>query len=461
VKEENSCGASEYFSACSSSFSCISIRSDIMFTTIVNPKMALTNIIRSSRGGDDDGQDHIDSDTPRSGIATPQPDPSDKRLPGIVSYFGQVGTGLSTSPGSVPLETPALGTESENPAPVHHPKDTSYVAKTQSLKKQYEFDGKNKGGLDTPPSPSAREEQEQTSYIPSPERSQDMHSYPTPPLSNSPSMQRLKLNRSNSEVGRASAKKQVKRPEPHTHRKSYSDFLPMGARRASAVNPLSSIVTHSHVHAADFSKPGETPDAKRPTYSRLNSGFHESASYERLKKLTDDALRKKSIPPTPTRALSSTTARSDNSGGEAGSQGSNGQSSKLRTEAVPTPPTLDTSVGTSSNPKGKLTVKIVEARGLRRCRDPYVVAVFQRNELVSKGPLPPVQDEHEDVTSGSMALPSMGIPMSRSGSESGRAMAIPMKSRQSSSTSFSGDRDFKLNGRSSITNAKWDTEAVL
>src|SRR5271154_1311886 len=73
-----------------------------------------------SRAGEDDSNDHIDSDTPRSGVATPHPDPSDKRLPGIMhSYFGQVGSGSSKSPNSDPLETPALGSEAENPLPFH------------------------------------------------------------------------------------------------------------------------------------------------------------------------------------------------------------------------------------------------------------------------------------------------------------------------------------------------------
>jgi hypothetical protein len=49
----------------------------------------------------------------------------------------------------------------------------------------------------------------------------------------------------------------------------------------------------------------------------------------------------------------------------------------------------------------------------------------------------------------------------RSGSDSGRPMAIPMKSRQSSNTSLSDYRDFKIKGRRSMTNPKWDTEAVL
>ena len=83
--------------------------------------MAFTDC-EGNRRGDDDGNDHIDSDTPRSGVATPQPDPSDKRLPGIMhSFFGQVCLGSSTRLNSEPLETPALGTtEVEDSPPFHH-----------------------------------------------------------------------------------------------------------------------------------------------------------------------------------------------------------------------------------------------------------------------------------------------------------------------------------------------------
>ena len=113
--------------------------------------------------------------------------------------------------------------------------------------------------------------------------------------------------------------------------------------------------------------------------------------------------------------------------------------------------------GTVVAPKGKLTVKINEARGLRKSLDPYVVAVFQRNELVSKGP----QSEEGDEDEGNSHSPMGGIPIMRTGSDSGRPMAIPMKSRQSSNTSLSDYRDFKNKGRKMFTNPKWDSEAVL
>ena len=35
-------------------------------------------------------------------------------------------------------------------------------------------------------------------------------------------------------------------------------------------------------------------------------------------------------------------------------------------------------------PNGLLAVKIVEARGLRKCTEPYIVAVFQKRELISE-----------------------------------------------------------------------------
>src|ERR1700712_968859 len=86
-------------------------------SSIVTP----TNMLHSGRQTGDEETDHIDSDTPRSGIATPVPDPSDKRFPGInhSSYFGQVGKGSSTSPTSVSLENTAAGSESEGPKSSH------------------------------------------------------------------------------------------------------------------------------------------------------------------------------------------------------------------------------------------------------------------------------------------------------------------------------------------------------
>lgn len=114
--------------------------------------------------------------------------------------------------------------------------------------------------------------------------------------------------------------------------------------------------------------------------------------------------------------------------------------------------------------KGKLTIKITEARGIKKSRDPYVVAVFQRNELISGGPRP--EDDGEDTP----PLPAFngggpgGVAIQRQGSDSGRTpMAIPMRSRQSSNTSMSEHSTFSRtrSGRKSVSNPKWDAEAAF
>jgi len=97
-------------------------------------------------------------------------------------------------------------------------------------------------------------------------------------------------------------------------------------------------------------------------------------------------------------------------------------------------------------PKGKMVVKIIEARNLRPSKDPYVVCTFESNEFISKGP-----KKSDDSGDGSDNEKAALAP--------GRGIAIPMKSRQSSSTSLS-----ELQGGGSkkgITNPKWEHEAVL
>jgi protein-serine/threonine kinase len=420
-------------------------------------KMAFANALFNSRDRDEDLNDHIDSDTPRSGVATPQPDPSDKRLPGIMhNYFGQVGSGSSSSsrPNSDPLEIPAIGSEHENPSPFHHCEemieDYVLLSVAPDAQKKAANLSQNEDEEVPPLSPNERTGVSQASKI---SRLSGLHPYPTPPVSQTPSLHRLELSDASSEGDGSSVKNEV--PSSSTHRKSISESIPSSvARRASLMNPLSSIVTTSSVHATHFSNPSDRYPATTPStpvHSRLNSDFHESPSYDRLKKLTDDSARKTSIPATPTRALSNQTIKSDASGGSDRSHEKNGKTNDSESHSTTTsgPP--------APAPKGKLTVKIAEARGLRKSKDPYVVAVFQRNELVSKGPRPEYGDEQEDSTAPQMG----GIPIMRTGSDSGRPMAIPMKSRQSSNTSLSDYRDFKVKGRRSFTNPKWDTEAIL
>lgn len=417
--------------------------------------MAFANGLLFGRGErEDDVTDHIESDTP-SNRATPQPDLSDKRLPGIMhnSYFGQVGSGSSTSPASSgphsdPLQTPALGSEPESPAatsPLEESVDDYILLSVAPDSRRDAARGdheKTKSEEALPFLAHERPGLPQASAL-----ARDLHSVPTLPVSQMPPLYKLSDACSHgNERGASTAS--------HAHRKSLTDAVSSLSRRGSFVrraslNPLSSIVTPSNVHAAHFSNPSGrhyTSTPATPVVSCNEHDFlHESASIELLKRLTDDASRKKSIPPTPTRT-SSNTAASDASDH---AQEKNGRASggEASTAASSVPPV--------KSPKGKLTVKISGARGLRKSKDPYVVAVFQRNELVSSGPRDEDRDENEDATSSPMG----GIPIMRSASDSGRAMAIPMKSRQSSNNSSADHRDFK--GRPLTSKPTWNTEAVL
>jgi protein-serine/threonine kinase len=182
-------------------------------------------------------------------------------------------------------------------------------------------------------------------------------------------------------------------------------------------------------------------------------------SLQGLKQLTRIIF--KSGPPTPTRALSTVTSTSD------GKETPNGGSTETVSTDAASNEGGETSSGTqtpknsgsrASSAKGRLTIKIVEARGIRKSRDPYVVAVFQRSELISDGPHEIEEEEQAVGTPSGLGA----IPMKRQVSDSGRPMAIPMRSRQSSNTSISDYNTFRnRNTKTLYSNPKWDAEAVL
>jgi len=108
-------------------------------------------------------------------------------------------------------------------------------------------------------------------------------------------------------------------------------------------------------------------------------------------------------------------------------------------------------------PKGKLIVKIQEARDLIPSKYPYVVCTFESNEFISKGP----RRSFDGVdTQGSDKSRKNGYGNSSSPGGPGRSIAIPMTSRQSSSTSLSEMQGPKVSNAGS-TNPKWEHNAVL
>ena len=419
----------------------------VAHTQLVDPLLSsrLSHVLSANRvsSQQDDANDHIDSDDPRSGVATPQPDPADKRLPGIMhSYFGQVGSSSSTTTSSSNVAQSgdsALQGEISDMLSLQMPaprSDTLLSVAPESLDATADYNVDSEAQL------SIFHEKMDLSQLA--EENEPLHPYPTPPDSQPPSLRNLNLNDSSHESDGTTIVEEGLNPDP-SHLRSISGSIPLKAQQGTLMNPpLSSVVTRSSVHAAHLSRPSSRqPSVSRctPVDIRLVVDDFES-SIESLKKLTGES--NKSTPPTPTRALSNQTLKSDGSGGSDPKE----NSSRLSPNDAKHPG------APVSTLKGKLTVKILEARGLRKSWDPYVVAVFQRNELVSKGPREEEGDENEEVTSN---------PMSRQSSDTGRPMAIPMKSRQSSNVSIviSEAPTFRPKGRRSMTNPKWDTEAVL
>ncbi|KAL2757602.1 hypothetical protein ACRALDRAFT_2101062 [Sodiomyces alcalophilus JCM 7366] len=406
------------------------------------------NVDQSSRpaAADEDGADQIGFETPRSGVATPQPDLHDRRLPGIMSYFGQVRTQsvLDRSSSTMTIrdmsqmrhgESAADGSENVAGAPAV-PKP-SIMTFPEPL---------------SPPSPL--HDVRGGSSVPAPSASTVLHSYPTPPMSRCSSAGRLTRSLGRWDGDQGDAAHPPSRPLPR--QASTPDTLSETYR--TMVPCLSSIVT-SPVHAAHLSNPAVSnqhathpSSAHAPASSQpvVSSGVIRF-SLDALRKLTQVAVVK-SGPPTPTRALSSAQPpQSEDKPSSKRSSNETGTSSGTQTPRA---------AGGAQVPaaKGKLTIKIVEARGLRRARDPYVVAVFQRSELISAGPRS-VQEDDDEATSP----PTVGgIPIQRQGSDSGRPpVSIPMRSRQSSNTSAAEYKNFRSRTKRSFTSPTWDAEAAF
>ena len=238
---------------------------------------------------------------------------------------------------------------------------------------------------------------------------------------------------------------------------STSDGVALPNRRvASGLNPLSAITTDSSVPAPQFSNPTSlnpsiSPDPSACAAQELSAQSSLVSCLENVK-LTEDVAspRTKNTPPHTPRALS------------------NDGSENIRRSAAATA-TPRSNQSPSRDPKngnlpggplrGRLLVKISEARGLRPCYDPYAVCVFEWNESIAKNDSQEgVEMERDDSRGRESSLG--GLLIDRSASGMGRSMAIPMKSRQSSTTSLSEKKKFK-SGNSQVTAPRWDHETML
>ena len=286
--------------------------------------------------------------------------------------------------------------------------------------------------------------------------------YPTPPASSSSSSSTRKASEAGSD-----GSPQIRGIDGTNHcrpgiiqQQSGTNVMPLRNRRQTAsLEPLSNITTDSSVHAAHLSNPTSsshpsttpsTPSSDVPTISALSS----LNSHLELVKLTDGVASPyiKNTPPLTPRALS-------NDGSELAKQTphtNNQESDKSRTGSANLFPTPHSSPPVGP-PKGKLFVTISGARGLRPSYSPYAVCVFEWIESIARGPKQEEADMENEPRKKEHLLG--GVPIRKAGSEMGRSMAIPMKSRQSSTTSLSDQKDF--NGGRCVTDPTWNHEAVL
>ena len=424
---------------------------------------------RTSRS-DEDTHDHIGStSTTPSGVATPNPNPADKRLPGIInSYFGQVGARFSTilcNHKSCPaMATQPAGATSMDPCGPCPGALPTAPGTPNPLPKTEIREGSTSSG-------SALSVMISRNFL---------VPYPTPPTSSPGSPPGSSRGRGDStgngffpafaeSSGIPRLEDNFNRPRPALARnQSGSDIMPLRTyRKGSSVTPLSNIVSSSSVHAAHLSNPASYPSTSPGTPNRRQSLVSTLsitlASFLELTRLTDGVAAFapiKSTPPLTPRALSTdgteTPKKLSPSVLNSQSEDPSRVSPKVDRLSAVTPGTSSTPNAAPVGPlKGKLLVKVIEARGLRPSQDPFVVCVFEWNESIAKAPTQ-VEGIYKDENRDGFSVP---LPIRRSLSEMGRSMAIPMKSRQSSTTSVSDHKTFQ-NGRT-LTDPCWYHEGIL
>ena len=395
--------------------------------------------------------DHIGTDTPRSGIATPQPDLQDKRLPGIMSYFGQVRPDPSVSE---PSSSVFLRSESAIPLDDARTR-LSQVSSSKVRQSQVPPESPlhcSGISLDTRPplqldsiGPGSKAAQQ--AHSPS-------HSYPTPPASQ-PSSSGGSMTQDSSlssGVAPAAVSAASRSAKLSLERSGRPDSITTNCLLPDTSFKAETATVESG-RPASSQHQEQSPSKDSPSFSTLAASSSKWYSLEGLKGLTRGVMFK-SGQSTPTRALSAAHSSQSDGRDTLGRKSNDGAD----TSGTQTPRNSATNGAEAPASRGKLTIKIAEGRGLRRCRDPYVVVVFQRSELISAGPRHSEEDDSLNAPTSAFG----GIAIQRQGSDSGRPVAIPMRSRQSSNTSITDYNTFRSRtSRPPSSNPKWDAEAVL
>lgn len=423
----------------------------------------LSFLIPSGPAHEDDHPDIIGSNgsTP-SGIMTPQPDPADKRLPSIIHYFSQVGN--SASPLGAIKARLSGSFASSSAAKVAPSAASNLPSKIGTLK----LNGDDISC--TSPSSSASGTEihlRQTEKAESTEVISKPSSLPTPPDSSACSLSQkdvedVESTAPTTEKTAVSIYSALK-DYMSTTMSSYSASNTHSSRRPTC-DPVSS-VSDDPVLASHFSNPSLPNASDLPPPPVVPLLEHEkllnlAKSSKIVAKRTESAANPsnfKNTPPLTPRAMSHENSvssdRCSNGSSSTPTTSSNQRRTRTGTSSEESDGKLSDGSSSSDGPtvapiKGKLSVKISRARGLRPSADPYVVCVFEWNEYISKGAQSNAQSPH-----------------GRNGEkdyldhDNGRPMAIPMRSRQSSHNSQLDNSDMK--GRAPVTDPQWNHEAVL
>ena len=423
----------------------------------------------SSARHEEDPHDHIGSNSPTpSGIETPHPDLSDKRLPGLIgSYFGQVGSSPSSSHVSQDasvhethnLDNDMAKSQSGRMGEPERSRSSSRSSGSIVMVKHGILDGR------TPPWPP--------DALPSKSVGLDLLETEVsklPPTPLSPTSSILQRDSQSAENGKSLASSGISSVTQALKNLVMSGG-PLGhkARRHQSL-PVSSLTTNP-VLAAHISNPSTAPQpptqksspSHTPASTQSPDKLPISKSFRESNRLTSDAATEshvKTTPPHTPRALSHEGGHPEKKSPL--SNASANLSQEWSNDEIEKPTDGSKADGIPVNsPKGKLAVKIDRARKLKPSYDPYVVCVFEWNEYISNGPKYDAMDVDEDGEGPKKGRKEQlsSVPIRRTDSDMGKPMSIPMKSRQGSNNGNADDHDQQQGA--TVTDPQWAHEAML
>lgn len=414
------------------------------------------------RRSEDGGEENPGTATPTpSGVHTPRPDPIDKRLPGIMhTYFGQVGSPDSSHAVPMPVtdqEKAETLQSQDTPTPITTEPSSLQPPTSNAL----------------PTAPSSPNSTASDHSTPAPMLPHEMlgarpletatqgasNPYPTPPRSSSNSFTQKELEAVSRIAQEKETHQDVDNADDAPRPRSAVDAVPLHVRRSKPSKPSLSVLSQAEVPAAILSNPTSSRNSMPGTpvgdggVSTALSSLTASLEQAQLTDNVANASRQKATPPQTPRSLSQAAPPPAETTPSQAARPSIKHTMSRTASKREHSPSGTPSIGPA---KGKLLVRIVEARGLRPSSNPYITSVFEGNEYISNGT---GNDEAASDHTGSGLKEDGfgGVPIQRSASDMGKSLAIPMKSRQSSTTSLAdGAKRGKL-----VTEPRWDIEATL